>query len=89
MHGSWNRAFRTGHKIVRVRMKNGKPTGETRHITFHLDPRTLSQVDATGARAISPGDYKIYLGSSQPDGDAAQSIISKEFKITGMQPIPR
>ena len=28
MHGSWNRAFRTGHKIVRVRIKNGKPTGE-------------------------------------------------------------
>lgn len=28
MHGSWNRAFRTGHKIVRVRMKNGIPTGE-------------------------------------------------------------
>jgi glucose/arabinose dehydrogenase/cytochrome c2 len=28
MHGSWNRAFRTGHKVVRVRMKNGKPTGE-------------------------------------------------------------
>jgi glucose/arabinose dehydrogenase len=28
MHGSWNRAFRTGHKIVRVRMKNNVPTGE-------------------------------------------------------------
>jgi glucose/arabinose dehydrogenase/cytochrome c2 len=28
MHGSWNRAFRTGHKIVRVRMKNGVPTGK-------------------------------------------------------------
>jgi glucose/arabinose dehydrogenase/cytochrome c2 len=28
MHGSWNRAFRTGHKIVRVIMKNGIPTGE-------------------------------------------------------------
>jgi len=27
-HGSWNRNFRTGHKIVRVRMKNGVPTGE-------------------------------------------------------------
>jgi len=27
-HGSWNRAFRTGHKVVRVRMKNGVPTGE-------------------------------------------------------------
>jgi len=28
MHGSWNRSFRTGHKIVRVRMRNGAPTGE-------------------------------------------------------------
>lgn len=28
MHGSWNRENRTGHKVVRVRMKNGVPTGE-------------------------------------------------------------
>ncbi|MDR2215342.1 MAG: PQQ-dependent sugar dehydrogenase [Nevskiaceae bacterium] len=28
LHGSWNRAFRTGHKIVRMPMKNGVPTGE-------------------------------------------------------------
>ena len=28
LHGSWNRAFRTGHKVVRVVMKDGKPTGE-------------------------------------------------------------
>jgi hypothetical protein len=27
-HGSWNRSTRTGHKIVRVRMKHGVPTGE-------------------------------------------------------------
>jgi glucose/arabinose dehydrogenase len=27
-HGSWNRASRTGHKVVRVPMKSGKPTGE-------------------------------------------------------------
>jgi hypothetical protein len=27
-HGSWNRAQRTGEKVVRVRMKNGVPTGE-------------------------------------------------------------
>jgi glucose/arabinose dehydrogenase len=27
-HGSWNRSGRTGHKIVRVLMENGKPTGE-------------------------------------------------------------
>jgi hypothetical protein len=28
LHGSWNRAFRTGHKIVRVRMHDGVATGE-------------------------------------------------------------
>jgi glucose/arabinose dehydrogenase len=27
-HGSWNRADRTGHKVVRVVLKDGKPTGE-------------------------------------------------------------
>jgi glucose/arabinose dehydrogenase len=28
LHGSWNRAFRTGHKIVTLPMKNNVPTGE-------------------------------------------------------------
>jgi hypothetical protein len=28
LHGSWNRASRTGHKVVRVRMKDNIPTGE-------------------------------------------------------------
>ncbi|MEO7580742.1 MAG: PQQ-dependent sugar dehydrogenase [Massilia sp.] len=28
LHGSWNRATRAGSKVVRVRMKNGVPTGE-------------------------------------------------------------
>ena len=28
LHGSWNRAKRTGSKVVRVVMKNGRPTGE-------------------------------------------------------------
>jgi hypothetical protein len=28
LHGSWNRAKRTGYKIVRVMLKNGQPTGE-------------------------------------------------------------
>jgi glucose/arabinose dehydrogenase len=27
-HGSWNRAVRTGYKIIRVLMKNGRATGE-------------------------------------------------------------
>jgi glucose/arabinose dehydrogenase len=28
MHGSWNRAERTGYKVVRMRMKAGVPTGQ-------------------------------------------------------------
>jgi glucose/arabinose dehydrogenase/cytochrome c2 len=28
LHGSWNRAIRTGHKIVRVPIEDGEPTGE-------------------------------------------------------------
>ncbi|MEO8309382.1 MAG: PQQ-dependent sugar dehydrogenase [Pseudomonadota bacterium] len=28
LHGSWNRAFRTGHKIVTLPMKGNAPTGE-------------------------------------------------------------
>jgi glucose/arabinose dehydrogenase len=28
LHGSWNRANRTGYKVVRVILKDGKPTGE-------------------------------------------------------------
>jgi len=28
LHGSWNRARRTGYKVVRILMKDGKPTGE-------------------------------------------------------------
>lgn len=27
LHGSWNRARRTGYKIIRVRLDNGRPTG--------------------------------------------------------------
>ncbi len=27
LHGSWNRGRRTGYKVIRVRMRDGKPTG--------------------------------------------------------------
>jgi len=28
LHGSWNRGVRTGYKVIRIRFKDGKPTGE-------------------------------------------------------------
>jgi len=63
--------------------------GETKHITFHLDPRTLSQVDDKGGRAVNPGNYKLSLGSSQPDGDAGNTTQSITFAITGTKGLPR
>jgi len=63
--------------------------GESKHITFHLDPRTLSLVDAQGIRAVTPGNYKISLGSSQPDGDLGSDTASTSFTITGKKELPR
>jgi beta-glucosidase len=63
--------------------------GETRHIAFHLDPRMLSEVDAEGVRAVSPGRYRVYVGGSLPGGDAAQMVKSEEFSIVGAQQLPR
>ena len=47
--------------------------GETKHIVFNLDPRTLSQVDDKGIRAVTSGEYHLTLGSSQPTGDASSA----------------
>ena len=63
--------------------------GSRKHLEFHLDPRTLSQVDTKGARAVVPGRYRVSLGGSQPDGDAAAGVTTKSFNIAGRQEIPR
>jgi glucose/arabinose dehydrogenase len=41
LHGSWNRARRTGYKVVRILMKNGAPTGAYQDFLtgFVADPK--------------------------------------------------
>ncbi len=63
--------------------------GDTRHLTFTLDPRTLSQVDEKGTRAVIPGNYRLSLGSSQPVGDAAGATQSVSFTITSSFSLPQ
>jgi beta-glucosidase len=63
--------------------------GETKHLTFTLDPRTLSQVNQKGTRAVTPGNYKAFLGSSQPSGAASSTVQSATFAITGTRQLPR
>jgi glucose/arabinose dehydrogenase len=43
MHGSWNRNSRTGYKVVRVRLKDGKSTGEYEDFLtgFVVDSRSV------------------------------------------------
>ncbi len=40
--------------------------GETKKITFTLDERSLSTVDATGKRALVPGTLALWVGGGQP-----------------------
>jgi beta-glucosidase len=60
--------------------------GETRHVTFTLDPRTLSQVDSKGVRAVAAGRYRITVGGAQPTTVAGSQSAS--FVIEGMQELP-
>lgn len=43
LHGSWNRLSRTGYTVVRVRMRNGRPTGEYEDflVGFVASPRNV------------------------------------------------
>lgn len=60
-HGSWNRAKRTGYKVVRVFLKNGQPTGEYEDFLtgFVISDRTVwgrpvgVAVDRDGALLVS------------------------------------
>ena len=60
--------------------------GETKHVVFHLDPRTLSQVDESGVRAVSAGNYALSVGGSQPG--AGSSAATANFTIEGHQELP-
>jgi beta-glucosidase len=58
--------------------------GESTEVPITIDPRQLSQVDATGKRAIRPGTYNIYVGGAQPENEDKGS----SFEITGTMDLP-
>ncbi len=61
--------------------------GETKHLSFNLGARTLSQVDDKGIRSVSPGSYRLALGGSQPT--ETQSAQTVNFTIDGTKELPR
>ncbi|HEY4293486.1 glycoside hydrolase family 3 protein [Luteibacter sp.] len=60
--------------------------GESRVVSFPLDPRRLSSVDAAGKRSVVAGYYGLFIGGGQP-GDAPGQQI--DFRIRGQQALPR
>jgi beta-glucosidase len=59
--------------------------GEQRDVTFHLDPRALSLVDADGVRAVRAGRYELFAGGHQP----SPGQLPAAFTITGQADVPR
>lgn len=68
LHGSWNRAERTGHKVVRVKMKDGVPTGE------YQDFLTGFIVDDAGAWGRPVATVQLPDGSLLLSDDGANVI---------------
>lgn len=59
--------------------------GEQRSVTFRLDPRALSLVDADGTRAVRAGRYGLFVGGQQ--ASAGQQPAT--FTMTGHAEMPR
>lgn len=68
MHGSWNRAPRTGYKVVRVKFKNGQPTGE------YEDFVTGFVIDNAGAWGRPSGIAVLKDGSLLFSDDAGNKL---------------
>ena len=59
--------------------------GERRSLRFTLSPRDLSAVDADGEHLVMKGDYRISVGSGQPDTGVA--VRTARFRIDTARPI--
>ena len=74
------------HSLVafsRVRIE----AGASREVSFTLDPRLLSSVDAKGGRAMLPGKYLLTLGGAQPQETTARSEAA--FTVSGRKALPK
>ena len=64
--------------------------GESKQVSWTLDPRQLSFVDETGKRAVAAGNYTLFLGGGQPGTDVTTSDgVTGKFSIVGTTELPR
>ncbi|HEX8190219.1 MAG TPA: glycoside hydrolase family 3 C-terminal domain-containing protein [Pyrinomonadaceae bacterium] len=70
--------------ISRVRLN----PGETRRVSFDIDPRQLSVIDERGRRVVEPGEFALSVGGKQPgfkgSADARTTgVVTGRFTVTG------
>ncbi|WP_157136944.1 glycoside hydrolase family 3 C-terminal domain-containing protein [Sphingomonas sp. PAMC 26617] len=61
--------------------------GETKTLTFALEPRDLALANAAGAMAVTKATYQIWVGGGQPGTGAPGSRAN--FCVTGTATLPR
>ena len=61
--------------------------GESRQVAFELGPRDLALIDDRGRRVLEPGQFRLFVGGSQPDARSlaltGQAPLSAAFEVTG------
>jgi beta-glucosidase len=61
--------------------------GETQTVSFTLDDRALSTVNAAGVRSVVPGKVQVWVGGGQPIGKTAGTALT--FDVTSGATLPR
>jgi len=64
--------------------------GESRRVTFTVDNRSLSTVDAAGVRSVVPGRAQLWIGGGQPEGASGRAVPGQRlaFTLTGTAVLP-
>lgn len=55
--------------------------GESRKVSFTVNPRQMSVVLASGNRVLEPGEFEISVGGGQPN--ATTKVLTGTFKVMG------
>ena len=77
-------------RLVRFARIALKP-GEKRRVTFELDGKALSTVDANGNRIVDAGPADVWIGGGQPQGPAATGKVSGvalHLNVKGRRSVP-
>lgn len=61
--------------------------GQRRTVTFALSPRDLSAVDPDGQRKVMAGDYRVFVGSGQPE--TGVPVSEGRFSVAQDLALPR